>query len=62
MRMKFFGLLVLAGIGLGGCVYVPPGPNNPGYYAPVAAAPGPVYVAPRPYYYGRPYYRPYYGY
>ncbi len=47
MRMKFFGLLVLAGIGLGGCVYVPPGP---------------VYVAPRPYYYGRPYYRPYYGY
>lgn len=68
MSLQRLGLLGLAGIGLlmGGCVYVPPGPQGPGYYAPVAAAPvvvapGPVYVAPRPYYY-RPYYRPYYGY
>ena len=59
MRLKFAGLLGLAAAGLlmGGCVYVPPGPQGPGYYAPLAAAPPvyapPVYVAPRPYY--RPY-------
>lgn len=77
MRMKFAalprialpriaGLLGLAGVGMlmSGCVYVPPGPQGPGYYAPAAA---PVVVAPVPvygggYYYGRPYYRPYYRY
>lgn len=68
MRLKLAGLLVLAGTGIlmGGCVYVPPSPSSPGYYAPLAAAPpivvapAPVYVAP-PYGY-RPYYRPYYRY
>lgn len=63
MRTKLAALLGLAGITLmlGGCVYVPPTPVSPGYYAPAGAvvAPAPVYVAPRPYYY-RPYYRPYY--
>lgn len=68
MRLKCATVLGLACVALlmGGCVYVPPTPVSPGYYAPVAAAPpvvvapGPVYVAP-PYGY-RPYYRPYYRY
>jgi len=60
--LALFGLGVVLPVGLGGCVYVPPGPNNPGYYAPLAYAPPPVAVAPAPYYYApRPYYyRPYY--
>ena len=47
------GLALLA-FGLSGCVVAP----APGYYAPPPVSAS-VYVAPRPYYYYRPYYRPY---
>jgi hypothetical protein len=52
--MKLFAILILAGIGLGGCVAVPYGP---GPYARAYVAPPPVVVV-RPFgYYGRGYYR-----
>lgn len=59
MRVGFWVAMLVVGFGVSGCVYVPPGSHNPGYYAPAAAvAPAPVYVTPRPYYY-RPHH--YYG-
>ncbi len=48
-RLALPGLLLVSGLGLGGCVVAP----APGIY--VRPAP-PVYVAPRPYYYPRPHY------
>ncbi|MBX6743884.1 MAG: hypothetical protein IRY87_17755 [Acetobacteraceae bacterium] len=52
-RLRILLLLPLFAV-LSGCAVYP----APGYYAPPAAS---VYVAPRPYYYGPHYYRPYYG-
>lgn len=46
IRALLFPALLLAGLGLGGCVAYGPGY---GYYGPAVVGPS-VYVAPRPYY------------